>query len=420
MRILCIGNLFPNPFQPGKGIFNYRQWSELAKSADLRIVSPILWTDEWRGRRQGKRCSYQLAWSDWQGLPVAWCRYWYTPRILRHYYGNFFEASIRKVFHWAVEDFHPDVVVASWVYPDGWAACRLARKHSLPAVLKMHGSDLLLLNEFPGRRRRTIEALRNSDCVLAVSQDLKKRAVELGANPETTYADYEGTDTELFCPGDRGAARRDLGLPADGLRLLFIGNLVEVKGIPHLIEACRILAGEGMNLSADIIGDGPLRAQVQQQIDSSNLSPIVQLRGWRTPRELVNWYRACDLVVLPSYSEGIPNVLMEAAACGRPFVATRVGGVPEIAGFAPSRLVAPGDSTALARAIREELDERAGAPPRPPSAAIPTVRESAARKLHLFSRILATRTASPTGDAPRDGNGSHPPVVPAFAEIQKT
>src|SRR5664280_316121 len=71
-----------------------------------------------------------------------------------------------------------------------------------------------------------------------------------------------------------------------------------------------------------------------------------------------NWYGACDVVALPSYSEGIPNVLREAAACGRPFVATQVGGIPEIADPATSVLVEPGSPEMLADALTDVLSGR--------------------------------------------------------------
>jgi teichuronic acid biosynthesis glycosyltransferase TuaC len=84
----------------------------------------------------------------------------------------------------------------------------------------------------------------------------------------------------------------------------------------------------------------------------------VTLVGPRPLAELTNWYGACDLVALPSYSEGIPNVLREAVACGRPFVATQVGGIPEIADPSTSVLVEPGSPEALADALTDVLSGR--------------------------------------------------------------
>ncbi len=116
----------------------------------------------------------------------------------------------------------------------------------------------------------------------------------------------------------------------------------------------------------------------------------VSLLGPRPQQELPDWYRAATVVVLPSRSEGVPNVLLEAAACGRPFVASRVGGIPEIAHLGASRLVPPGDAGALAQGLAAFL-----AGPRPPAKdGTPPARshEAAASELaDLFERLLQTR-----------------------------
>jgi glycosyltransferase involved in cell wall biosynthesis len=78
--------------------------------------------------------------------------------------------------------------------------------------------------------------------------------------------------------------------------------------------------------------------------------------GLKPNEELPEWYRAATLFVLPSRSEGLPTVLREAAACGTPFVASSVGGIPEIAHLVPSRLVQPEDARGLAHAIREMIE----------------------------------------------------------------
>jgi glycosyltransferase involved in cell wall biosynthesis len=90
------------------------------------------------------------------------------------------------------------------------------------------------------------------------------------------------------------------------------------------------------------------------------LRGTVRLPGARRLEDLPDWYRAADLLVLPSRSEGIPNVILEASACGTPAIATSVGGVSEI--LPPDRLVPPGDPEALARAIGRSLDGQLAAP----------------------------------------------------------
>ena len=210
----------------------------------------------------------------------------------------------------------------------------------------------------------------------------------LGTPSDRAHLIYEGTDRDLFCPGDRQAARRAIGLSPAGLRLLFVGNLLPVKAVHILIDACAELLASGLKFEADIVGEGPLYAELQQQIMRLGLSESVHLHGRMLQNALPDWYRAADLVVLSSQSEGVPNVLVEAAACGTPFVATNVGGISEIAHLSPGELVNPGDSAALARAINAKLRNAAEAAANVKRAAIVSTADCAEATLRLFGELL--------------------------------
>src|SRR5258708_2536358 len=90
IRILCVTNLFPNPLQPGKGIFNFRSLKLISQKMPLRVISTLAWTDELRAGRQNRGAFCDQKWRDWEGVPVAWSRYYFTPLVLRRYYGSFF------------------------------------------------------------------------------------------------------------------------------------------------------------------------------------------------------------------------------------------------------------------------------------------------------------------------------------------
>lgn len=389
LKILCLTSIFPNRLQPNKGIYNWRHFSQLQKQADVRVISPIAWTDDWRARRNGNSRLVSDRWQDWNGVEVVYPRYLYTPGCLRGSYGSFLKMSIGRTFRSAVAEFKPDLIYACWAYPDGWTAWKLAREAGLPAAVKVHGSDLLLLDHDPGRKRRTMEMLREVDAISSVSEDLRNCAVRLGAPSDRAHLIYEGTDRDLFCPGDRQAARRALGLPPTGLRLLFVGNLLPVKAVHILIDACAELRASGLIFEADLVGEGPEYAELQQQIKRLGLSGFVHLRGRMLQDALPDWYRAADLVVLSSLSEGVPNVLVEAAACGTPFVATNVGGISEIVHLSSGELVRPGDSAALARAIDSKLKNAAEAAASVNLAAIPSTADCAEATLQLFDELLA-------------------------------
>jgi glycosyltransferase involved in cell wall biosynthesis len=103
------------------------------------------------------------------------------------------------------------------------------------------------------------------------------------------------------------------------------------------------------------VGEGPLKTALQQQAQSLGLSERVTFHGSIAHADLPAWFRAADVLVLPSRSEGVPNVLLEAAGCGLPFVASDVGGIPEIAELGQSRLVPPEEPALLAQAIESML-----------------------------------------------------------------
>jgi glycosyltransferase involved in cell wall biosynthesis len=112
---------------------------------------------------------------------------------------------------------------------------------------------------------------------------------------------------------------------------------------------------------------------------------------------LPDWYRASDLVVLSSHSEGVPNVLVEAAACGIPFVSTNVGGISEIAHLSPGALIDPNDPAALARGIESKLRNVAEGAAQINSDRIPSVAEGANETLELFSQLLVEREPVESG-----------------------
>jgi glycosyltransferase involved in cell wall biosynthesis len=367
MRILALTNLYPNPYQPGRATFNRQQLRWLAERHAVAAIAPVLWTDELAARaRLGRRLGGDRR-STCDGIAVEHPCYVYPPKVMRGSYGHCFLWSVRAAFHRALAEFRPDLVFAPWAYPDGWAAVELGHRAGLPVVVKLHGSDIHGLAVHPRRLRGTREALLRADGIVSVSRDLAARAVGLGVEPGRVRVVYDGVDSRVFHPGPSADARDRLGLDRADPVVLFVGNLVPVKGLDVLIGACARLASWGVHFTCLLIGQGPLRRSLGRRIARLGLDDRVRLMGPYPHDRLGDWYRAADLFVLPSRSEGVPVVLLEAAACGKPFVASRTGGIPEVAHLTPSLLVEPGDPDALALALRDGLAGRF--PPTSPPAA---------------------------------------------------
>ena len=137
-----------------------------------------------------------------------------------------------------------------------------------------------------------------------------------------------------------------------------------------------------------LIGDGPLRQQLEQLAARLGIADSVVFVGSRSQECLPDWYRAADLTVLSSWSEGMPNVLRESLACGTPFVSTKVGGIQEIEGVPAECLVPPGESAAMAAAICAAL-----ANPAPMAIhGFPTWEESAEALVGLLGRRVESET----------------------------
>ncbi len=403
MRILTLTNLYPNPLQPHRAAFNRQQLNALAAGHDVSVIAPIAWTDELAARRRGGPGLPADRKTEQHGVPAEHPRYWFPPRVLRGTYGQCFQWSVRRAFTRAVREFGPALVYSPWAYPDGWAAVRLGRAAGLPVVLKVLGSDVLLLSRFPRRARKTVEALRGADGVVAVSQHLADRVVSLGVAPERVRVIYDGVNTERFRPGPVAESRRLLDLPTDEPVLLFVGNLVPVKGLDVLLQACGRLVTAGVRFSCRIVGDGPLRPSLEKNARSAGLGERVKFCGSVAHERLPDWFRAASVVALPSRSEGVPNVLLEAAACGTPFVASRVGGVPEIADLGISRLAPAGDAEALATALRPFLLDDGAAASRP-TALRRSWSDSAAELADFFAARLRSRTTNPGPHRPTVGS----------------
>src|SRR5439155_11480214 len=159
MRILALTNLYPNPQQPHRAAYNRQHFREFAAAGhEVRVIAPVPGTDELAAWRHGKQPLPRDRRVTLDGIPVEHPGYLFTPKVLRGWYGGFFRRSARRSFERAVVEFRPDVVFASWAYPDGWAAIELGHAAGIPVVINAVGSDVLLCRGV--RRRRLAETVR--------------------------------------------------------------------------------------------------------------------------------------------------------------------------------------------------------------------------------------------------------------------
>ena len=257
----------------------------------------------------------------------------------------------------------PDVVWAHFLVPSGLIASRV----DAPLVVTAHGRDVRNVGTIPGVARLTRSVVRHASTVIAVSEYLRRELEDRvpEARGKTEVVD-SGVDLERFA-----AAVPVLQLESPAF--LHVGSLTERKNVVRLADAFARLARGSLTF----VGDGPLRAQVEGV-------PGVRVVGRVAHDEVPGWLAAADVVCGPALIEPFGQALLEALACGRSVVATRVGGPPEFVPDAAGVLVDPLDTAELARAL-----ELAAALPSPnPAARAAAEPHDVIRQAEKVERIL--------------------------------
>lgn len=211
------------------------------------------------------------------------------------------------------------------------------------------------------RGRRWIErvVMKRCDRVVVLSDFMRRRVMAIHGIPSDRIVVIPGaTDPHAFAPvANKKHPRAALNLPADRTVLFTVRNLVPRMGLENLIDALAESGAAGRGCAAVIGGEGPLRRALDARIRSRGLEDIVRLVGFIPESQLVQYFQAADLVVMPTLQlEGFGLVTVEALACGTPVLGTPVGAIPEILNQVDPILVAAGsDSRALASALERVL-----------------------------------------------------------------
>lgn len=357
LRVLAITRLFPNAVEPHAASFNRQQLSALGGLCSLEVLAAI---PHFPGARMFARWSRagrlgEVPTSDRiGGLFVRHPRVLYLPKVgdavAPLLYGGSLLPHVRRLRG------RVDVVLGLFGFPDAPAAVWLAGQLGVPAAVKLHGTDINVLAERPAIRRWTTWTLARAGRVIAVSRPLAERAIGLGAPRARVLVVRNGVDARIFQPGDRQAARRQLGVADDPAArwILYVGRLERPKGVLELLQAFATIAARDASARLALVGSGSEEARCRAL--SARFPGRVVVAGARPLAEVARWLAACDLLALPSWNEGMPNVVLEALSAGRRVVATAVGGIPDVVGSPTvGELVPPRDVPALTGALLSAL-----------------------------------------------------------------
>jgi glycosyltransferase involved in cell wall biosynthesis len=345
MRVLVLTSMFPHDKARVRGTSIYKRTVAFASRCKVQVVSPQTLPGLTRHGVLG-------------GIEVRRPRWWRVPKAGAVLDGYLFRAFAGRTVREVARTFDFDVIDSHWVYPDGFAAVRLARRLGKPVVVSARGTDV---NDFCYRwpvRHFARQALRGATRVVAVSHALKERMIEVGIPSEKIAVIHNGVDAALFCPGDRSAARRALGLAAEETVLFSAGAILEAKGFQHLIAGIALDPGEPP-AHLYIAGPGPYGDTLRSLASAKGVADRVTFLGPVPPERMPLWYRAADFFCFGSLREGCPNVVIEALACGTPVLATLVGAVPDLVQEGRDGvLFEPGSPEAFASALRNALARR--------------------------------------------------------------
>lgn len=325
MKICQIVPWFPsmNPTTPEsrQGIFEYKQIMKLnERGHEFKVISI-----KWRGQSEYEKIN--------EGTEVY--RIPYVFSRIRYPIPNFIKltSKIKELCN----NWRPDVIIyAHMEYLTSLPSLYLRNKMKIPVIVTI--DSLPGVTWFCGNKIIDAVGYLNSmligkrifkvaDGVQFLSSELYNYIPKLNIDANKVFVITRGVDTEIFKPRDgKDSLRKEFGVKEDDIVILYVGRLDLVKGVDYLLRAAKEIILNYKNIKFLIVGDGSLRGGYEALAQS--FSNNVIFTGFR--EDIPDLMNISDIFVLPSLSEGVANVVMEASASGLPVIATKVGEVPQI------------------------------------------------------------------------------------------
>ncbi|WP_053364477.1 glycosyltransferase [Bacillus sp. FJAT-27251] len=350
MKVLWITSVYPSNDQPGSGVFHETQVQALsALGVEVTVICPVPRTPMlFQPVKKQYRASGDIPLVyERKGILVYRPRYTALPAQLRWAQPDRrIAAAVTGTMD--KEKIVPDLIHAHFAMPSGGAARIVANEKGLPWILTLHGSDVQV---YPHYSTSAMKAFRRSvlaaNEVLAVGENLRQKSRELTAR-ESKHLPI-GIDLSRFGmpQQSRLALRKQLQLPGDKKLIVFVGRLTEAKGVFELAKALEQLPNQ---MAAVFVGDGPARKSLSMHPE---LNTRLFLAGQVENQKVKDYLAACDVLALPSWSEGMPTVVVEALAMKVPVVCTAVGGIPDLFKQHSHVLVEPRDIDSLVHRLQK-------------------------------------------------------------------
>lgn len=352
--LITYTSLYPNSEMPQHGLFVEQRLRRIVATG--RVHSTVIASLPWFPLRSARFGQYarmaRVPRRELRGdIEVLHPRYPMIPKFGMNIQAQLLTHATRTLVDRVRTARGSAVLDAHYFYPDGVAAVSIGQRLSMPVTITARGSDINAIAEYAKPRAMILDAAKRCAAVVTVSEALRQRLIQLGVAPSRITVLRNGVDLNFFSPGSYTDERDRLGL--SGHVVLSVGRLVRGKGHHLAIEAMQRLSGSTLLIA----GEGPESAALRALSRRLGVDARVRFLGSIPPQQLCSCYRSADVLVLASEAEGMPNVVLEAMACGASVVATNVGGVPEVLHESVGRLISERSGDAIADAI-ETIQKR--------------------------------------------------------------
>lgn len=311
--IVIITNLYPLPWEPNRATFNRQQFAQLDDSYEKHVLVPVAFTEWFSHRKKIK-----------QSANLRYVPYFYLPKFGRRFYSAMMFISIMlHSGYWLISK-KPKTLLASWAFPEAVATSWISKLLNCPFFFKVHGSDINLHGKIPARAKQIVSASKKATGILSVSQALADEMVNIGVNKEKIHVVYNGVDHQKF------RIINDESDNAVNGYILYVGNLKKEKGVMELLSGFAVIHKKYPGLKLLYAGPGNMSVPIRNQAKLMALSDKIELLGSVNHDQLPALISQARVLALPSYNEGVPNVVLEAMACGTPVLVSDVGGIPEV------------------------------------------------------------------------------------------
>lgn len=343
MRIVFINSIYPNPVEPTKGNFVLKNLMHYPADVEVEVIAPVPFFLSLRRRK----CKV-LPFVRHEEMGERKIRVWHPrfpllPRnILRAWVPGWEYRCILPLLFGLHKFKRIDVLHANFCLPDGIATAKLARRLRLPFVITEHQGILAELLSKGYLSKMMLPAYANAHRVIAVSEQTRELLIDAGAREDNLVVIPNGIDNQLFVATARQSTIK---------KLIFIGNLVELKGVQILLKALASLQDPTLSLS--LVGEGIYRKELEKLCLTLGLSKQVQFWGEQSPSEVAKMLHQHDALIHPSFIESFGIVVVEAMASGLPVLATINGGSEYILSPQTGILVPSRDVEAMAAGIRQ-------------------------------------------------------------------